>query len=67
MKLESYKTEYGDEVVAAEDVRAIIKEAFDAGWDGAIKWSRSEYPDNMGRKIYVEELEKFLREQHLLS
>jgi hypothetical protein len=37
-----------------------LKKAFDAGWDGALRWHRSEYPNTMGNKIYVEELEKFL-------
>ncbi len=37
-----------------------LQKAFDAGWDGAIKWYRSKYPDNLGRKIYVEELERLL-------
>ena len=38
-----------------------LKEAFDAGWDGAIRWHRAEYPDTMSNLIYVEELEKFFR------
>jgi len=28
-------------------------EAFNAGWDGAIEWTRAKYPDNQGNMIYV--------------
>jgi NAD(P)H-dependent flavin oxidoreductase YrpB (nitropropane dioxygenase family) len=34
------------------------KRAFDAGWDGAIRWTRTPYPGNLGNLVYAESLKK---------
>jgi len=33
--------------------KLLALEAFNAGWDGAIEWTRAKYPDNQGDMIYV--------------
>ena len=33
--------------------KLLALEAFNAGWDGAIEWTRAKYPDNQGNMIYL--------------
>ena len=40
--------------------KLLALEAFNAGWDGAIEWTRSKYPDNQGNMIYVRAWANFL-------